>query len=176
MSMSTMRISVDVVMQRIPLANRWASERWQPAAVVPARAAEGAKAQSSECLGDGPDGTLWRVPGCAIELHPSEAEGYFLNVSAPQPRVFVMWRMVDGPEAPPARPVVVTLSYNEAARMMDGGEQVDSVPLPAPLLEMLSGYVAEHYKPEPRKKVRRNDPFAADASRAGGPIRRGPER
>ena len=61
--------------------------------------------------------------------------------------------------------MVVTLSYNEAARMMDGGEQVDSVALPVPLHAMLLPFVETHYKPEPKRKVRRNDPFAADEGR-----------
>jgi len=47
------------------------------------------------------------------------------------------------------------------------------VPLPLPLFEVLAGYVAEHYKPEPKKKARRNDPFAADAGRDGGSPRGG---
>jgi hypothetical protein len=114
-----------------------------------------------QLLHDTPDGAQWRFPRCAIDLHPTEAEGYYLNLSAPQPRAFIMWRMFDG-ERPPARPVIVTLSYNEAARMMDGGEQVDSVALPLPLQAMLVPYVEAHYRPEPKKKVRRNDPFASD--------------
>ena len=73
--------------------------------------------------------------------------------------------------SPAARPVLVTLRYNEAARMMDGGEQVDSVALPLPLQEMLMPYVEEHYKPEPKKKVRRNYLFAADEGRDPRPPR-----
>ena len=63
------------------------------------------------------------------------------------------------------RPVLATVSYNEAARMMDAGEQVDAVALPVPILTWMQPFVAEHYKPEPRRKVRRNDPFANDADR-----------
>jgi hypothetical protein len=53
----------------------------------------------------------------------------------------------------------VTLSYNQAGRFMDGGERVDPVPMPDVLREWLAAYVAQHYKPEPKRKVRRNDPF-----------------
>lgn len=166
--MPVTRIPVDVVMERLPLVNRWVSERWQPATVV----AVGTPAENLEVtpgaaqlLHDTSEGTQWRFPHCAVELHPSEAEGYYLNLSSPQPRAFVMWRMFDDGAPPPARPVVVTLSYNEAARMMDGGEQVDSVALPLPLHAMLVPFVEAHYKPEPRRKARRNDPFAADEGR-----------
>jgi len=73
-----------------------------------------------------------------------------------------MWRHRDDGE-PPVHPVIVTLSYNQAARMMDGGEQVDSVPLDPRLRAMLEPFVAEHYKPEPKRKQKRNDPFAEGA-------------
>jgi hypothetical protein len=159
------RFPVDVVMERVPLANRWVAEKWQPAAVVPA----GAPVMDCEIepgvpelLHDGPSGTQWRFPRMALELHRSEGEGYYLNITAPQPRVFVMWRTFDDGGEPPARPVIATVSYNEAARMMDGGEQVDSVAMPLPVLAWLQPFVAENYTPEPRKKVRRNDPFAAE--------------
>ena len=167
--MPVTRIPVDVVMERIPLVNRWASERWQPATVVavgvPSVDAD-IVAGRPQLLSQSDEGTQWCFPRCAIELHPTEAEGYYLNLSAPQPRVFVMWRF-DDQATPPARPVVVTLSYNEAARMMDGGEQVDGVAMPPALEAMLAPYVDVHYKPEPRKKNRRNDPLDHDAHRRG---------
>src|SRR5690348_17889713 len=40
----------------------------------------------------------WRCRGFEIELHPSEAEGYFLNLTSDEPRIFVMWRMFDRSE------------------------------------------------------------------------------
>jgi hypothetical protein len=59
--------------------------------------------------------------------------------------------------------------------MMDGGEQVDSVPLDPRIRAMLEPYTAEHYKPEARKKHKRNDPFVdgafvrdRDRERGGG--------
>ena len=173
--MPVSRIPVDVVMERVPLVNRWVTEKWQPAAVVavgtPAADVDVTPGEP-QLLHDTPEGAQWRFPRCAVELHPSEAEGYYLNLSAPQPRAFVMWRMFDDGQLPPARPVLVTLSYNEAARMMDGGEQVDSVALPLPLQSMLLPFVEAHYKPEPKKKARRNDPFAAGEANEARPPRR----
>ena len=71
-----------------------------------------------------------------------------------------MWRPIDEAPNPPIRPEVVTVSYNEAARLLDGGEQVDAVPMPADILAWMKPFVALHYKPEPKRKVKRNDPFA----------------
>ena len=172
-SMPLPRFPVDVLMERVPIASRWASDKWQPAAVLPA-GLPGVDLDIEpgvpECRADGPEGTQWRFPGFALELYRSEAEGYFLNLTAPQPKVFVLWRTFDD-GAPVARPVLVTVSYNEAARMMDGGEQVDAVAMPVPVRDWLAPFVAANYKPEPKKKVRRNDPFAGDPGR--DPRRRG---
>ena len=150
--------SVDVTMERIPLANRWASERWQPAAVVPLAPGRGAGGAPVRVT-DGPQGTVWRFPAMEIELHPTEAEGHYLNVTSEASVAFVMWRAADDGTEPAAIPEKVTLSYNEAGRSMDGGARVDPVPLAAVLREWLAAYVAEHYRPEPKRKVKRNDPF-----------------
>jgi hypothetical protein len=111
-------------------------------------------------LPDAGVGTRWRCGGHAIDLHRSESEGYFLNTTSPDPKVFVMWRTAEDGVVPPIRPEVVTVSYNEAARLMDGGERVDAVPMLPEILAWLAPFVAANYKPEPKRKVRRNDPFA----------------
>lgn len=153
--------SVDVVMDRITLDNPWASEQWLPSAVVPV--AEGrTNVQPPQRILHDARRTSWRFPGMEIDLHPSEGEGFYLNLTSEKPVAFVMWRMHDDGE-PAARPLIVTLSYNQAGRFMDGGERVDNVPLAEPLRAWLAAFVAAHYKPEPRKKARRNDPFADGA-------------
>ena len=162
--MSTMRFPIAVIFQRTPLANRWVSERWEPVGVVPPES--GAPETTVPVrISDDATGSHWRFDGHALELHRSEAEGYYLNITAPEPKVFVMWRDRDDGDDPPVFPVVVTVSYNQAARMLDGGERVDAVPLPAAILAWMQPFVTEHYKPEPKKKLRRNDPFADGAFR-----------
>jgi hypothetical protein len=163
---SPLRLAVDVVIARIPLASRWVSERWQPVAVeivaprADAPAARDVVPGSGVCVPVANENDRWRCSGFEIELHPTEVEGYFLNLTAPDPRIFVMWRLFDDGAMPPARPVLVTVSYNEAGRLMDGGEQVDGVPMLASIGEWMQAFIHVHYKPEPRRKVRRNDPFA----------------
>ena len=163
--MSPLRFPVAVIFERTPLANRWVSERWEPIAVIPPVTEAAAVVQSPVKISDNAAGTRWRFDGHAFELHPSEAEGYYLNIVAPEPKAFVMWRMRDEGGDPPVFPVIVTVSYNEAARMLDGGERVDAVPLPDGIRSWLEPFVAEHYRPEPKKKLRRNDPFRDGAFR-----------
>jgi hypothetical protein len=165
--MTPLRRTVDVIIERVPLVNRWVDERWQPAAVEATHDPETGDAASrppGECETEPADasGNRWRCKGFEIELHPSEAEGYFLNLTSPDPRIFVMWRFFEDDRTPRARPVLVTVSYNQAARYMDGGEQVDAVPMLPAIADWMRPFIATHYKPEPRRKVRRNDPFAED--------------
>ena len=156
--MTVPRLLVGVRLVRTPLVSRWASERWEAQAVELLGPAPEAAAMPPATV-TGSDG-CWRFAPFAVELHRSEAEGYYLNIVAPLPKAFVLLRPTEDSAPPPLVPVLVTLSYNEAARMQDGGEQVDAVPLVAELHRWMQPFVEEHYKPEPRKKVRRNDPFA----------------
>lgn len=142
-------LAVAVVMQKTLLDNRWQSEQWEAVGVVPDDAPAGALPRCMQ-KGKGGKQELWLYPGFVIELYRDEAEGYFLNISAERAVAFVIWRQEDGPPQPTA----VTLSYNEAARMMDAQERVDGVPLPAQLHDWLAGYVMQHYKPEPKRRSR----------------------
>lgn len=140
-------LAVAVVMQKTLLDNRWQSEQWEAISVVPDEEPPGA---APRCMQKNAKRELWLHSGFAIALFRDEAEGYYLNISAEQAFAFVIWRKEDGRPAPTG----VTLSYNEAARMMDAQEQVDGVPLPAELHDWLAGYVMQHYKPEPKKRSR----------------------
>ena len=138
-------LAVAVVMERRRLANRWRSEVWQPIGVVPDADSQDA---SPRLLKRDEEREQWLHPGFKLELFHDEAEGYYLNLSSPQPYVFVNWLEEDGTGVPK----LVTVSYNEAARQMDGGATVDGVALPAEWLGWLAEYVARHYRPEPKKK------------------------
>ena len=154
------RIPVAVEFEKVAVHSRWADARWQPSRVA---LVDGDPDHVDESAVERIDaaGALerWRYPRLETEMHPTEGEGYWLNLNSPDPRAFVMWRVREGGGEPPVVPVVITLSYNMAARMMDGGEQVDSVPLDPRIRAMLEPYTALHYTPEVRRKHKRNDPF-----------------
>ena len=92
-------------------------------------------------------------PGLPVTLFTDEAEGYYLNLSTGAPVWFVMWRVAEG-DPSQAHPELVTLSYNEAGRLLDAQERVDNLPLPPPLVEWLDEFTQLHYKPEPKKRRR----------------------
>jgi hypothetical protein len=99
----------------------------------------------------------WYFKGIRVNLYLDEAEGYYLNISSPEPSWFVMWRITESdlhPLGEIAVPQRITLSYNEAGRLLDGGEQVDRVLLDKDLLASVKEYVGEYYRPEPKKRIR----------------------
>jgi hypothetical protein len=151
-------IPVAIVMQKRALQNRWQSETWEPFSVVPHHTGAG----EPRLLVEEGAITQWLHPGFELQLFRDETEGYYLNVSSNDPKIFVMWRMEDDF----AVPKFVTVSYNEAGRLMDGGEQVEPVAMPAEVMAWVGGYVEEHYRPEVKKR-RRPQSFVSPKDRAG---------
>ena len=154
------KIEVGVVMQRRPLANRWQPWQWRPLEVLElAGMPELAAASGPRQLLNSHEDTRWLYPGFEVELFTDEAEGYFLNLSSPTPSWFIMWRKQPdesgSEDGELGVPHTVTLSYNQAARLMDGGEQVDILPAPPHVVAWMDSFVAKYYKPEPKRKRRK---------------------
>lgn len=153
---------IAVIMERTKLANRWATERWEAKGVVRDALPSGS---SERVIVSDERTTQILFPGFVLKLHPDEAEGYIYNITSPQPKVFIMWRMRDEI----ARPESLSVSYHEGARWMDSEETVGGVALPPDLLPWIAEYAAEHYQPEPKKKVRyASSKDKGVASRRGG--------
>jgi hypothetical protein len=136
-----------VIMQRTTLKNRWASEQWEAKGVVRHAGAEDA---APRVIVERENILQMLFPGFHVQLSKDEAEGYYLNLTSPEPKVFVLWRPEDGV----ARPERITASYGEGTRWADSGEQVDGVPLPADLMPWMADFVEANYRPEPPKKKR----------------------
>ena len=147
-------LDVAVVLRKVRTASRWAPWRWELDDVVPQEAAFGGE---PHCLVRSDEGERWLHPGLRVELFRDEAEGYWLNAGSPAPCWFVLWRMEDEPtvaDEPIPRPLMLTLSYNEAGRWLDAQETVEQVPAPAQVVEWMRAFADAHYVPEPKKRKR----------------------
>jgi len=137
---------IAVVMQRRASNSRWVDHVWEPWSVLSGYGGEStvrqlvAEAQVAQ----------WLHPGFELVLHKDEIEGYYMNVSAQDPRVFVLWRM----EGEAGLPVEVTLSTDEAARWLDAGHSIDGVAMPPEIFAWVGGYVEANYRPEPKKRIK----------------------
>jgi hypothetical protein len=137
---------IAVIMQRRRARSRWADYVWEPWSVLPANGAGSEFRQ----LVDGPESAQWLHPGFQLVLHRDEIEGYYLNVSAPEPRVFVLWRM----EGEHGLPVEVTVSSEEGARWLDGGHSVDGVAIPPEIFAWVGEHVENNYRPQPQQRIK----------------------
>jgi len=149
------KFDVSVVMARLRSDSHWVSVRWEARGIIPGETPGG----SRRVLVDSTQERQILFGGHAIELRRDEAQGYYLNVTSPGPSAFVMWRMRDEE----AIPILVTASYDEAARWLDAGEQVDPVPLPPEYVPLIAQFAADHYKPEVKSGRRRGRSPSPDA-------------
>ena len=132
-------------MQRRPAKSRWAEVVWEPFGVLC-----GYPSTELKLLREQDGVAQWLHPGFTLQLHRDETEGYYLNVSTRDPRVFVLWRM----EGERALPLDVTVSSAEAGRWLDGGHSVDGVAMPREIFAWVGEYVENNYRPEPKKRIK----------------------
>lgn len=147
--------------------NRWQAGLWQVTGVV-------AGGQQDHAGGPGctrlhPADTdnkqaLWS--GYSVELHKDDAESYYFNIVSDTPRIFVICTADD--EAG-IKPLIATLSYDEAASYMEADEIVESVAMPAALYRWVEAFVLEHYVPEKKKKRKRDNWKEDSHGRPPGP-------
>lgn len=138
-------VRVAVIMERRTLENHWASEQWEAVAVIP----DTGSTEPAIIVEDSAF-TRWLHPGYEVSLRPDEGEGYYLNLTSAEPRLFVQWQMDDDR----AVPQTVSASYDEASTWMDAGDHVDPVPMSPELVFWLGDYVRDNYRPEPKKRIR----------------------
>ncbi len=154
--------AICVVMEKVAIDNRWQPFKWQPSGILPDDGSRSGAVNLGER--EGLMQVLW--PGFVLQVFPDEAEGHYLNVTAPEPRVFVMYRFDE--QTTDAFPHSVTLSYNEAARWMDAQEKVDGVAMPAEIFAALSDWVRDNYKPPEKKQRIRPKSFESKDGRYKG--------
>lgn len=144
----TLRVAVIIERQRRP--NVWEDWRFRISEVLIDQGGFGPEVRT---LRDDGQTAIFLHPGLPVGLHKDEGEGYYLNLSSGSPVWFVMWRIADD-DPSRAWPEFVTLSYNEAGRLLDAQERVDNVPLPPEVVQWLQVYADEHYRPEPKRRQR----------------------
>ena len=163
-------MAVAVEMRRQRIDNRWQPWRWSLADVVPH---EGSFGEAPRMLLKDDQEERWLHPGFLVELYLGDAEGYYLNVTTPQPCFWVVWRMEEVAtlaDEPVAVPQTVTLSYHDAGRWLDAQETVEQVPAPPEVVEWVRDFVAQHHVLEVKRRQRPQS-FKTLQDRFGNPVR-----
>jgi hypothetical protein len=136
--------AIAVVLEREVVESRWVSHAWNLHGVMPEVGGE------VRVLFEDARRMQRLHPGFVLQLYQDEAEGYYLNSSSEAPSVFVSLRTDEA--TGDVQPFQATLSYNEAARWMDGGERVERAPAWPELTAWMTAWVAENYRPEPKRR------------------------
>src|SRR5688572_3148239 len=144
------KMPIAVVMQRRASQSRWVDHVWEPISVLCGHEGE----SEPRRIVERPEVAQWLHPGFTLVLHKDELEGYYLNVSASEPRVFVLWRMEGRGGSEYGLPLEVTASSEEGGRWLDGGHSVDGVAMPAEIFAWVGDYVEHNYRPEPKKRIK----------------------
>ena len=120
---------VAVIIEKTRLDNRWVSERWEAIGVIPAFAADPVNFAPRRIVAEVDRGGQFLTGHFRLKLFRDEVDNYHLNLTSPEPRVFVMWRM----EEDIPRPVSVTLSYGGKGRKVYSRERINARELAAKL-------------------------------------------
>ena len=133
--------------------NRWQLGRWYVSGVVAGGQGQGEAVKQTPLHAEaGQQQTLWT--GLRVELHKDEAESYYFNIISERPRVFVVCTLDNNG---PLRPLLATLSYDEAGSHLESDDIVESVAMPAELYRWVEQFVLEHYLPQKKKKRKRDN-------------------
>ena len=131
---------------------------WRLVDLLPEDFADAPRGAGDEASGNATGERFVTAPN-ALTLNRDEAEGYYLNLTSPQPSLFALIRLSDVGAATAAQATAgvpeaetITVSYSEAARWMDGGMVVIRTPLPAPMLAWIAEFAQYHFEAEGKKK------------------------
>lgn len=134
------RVPVGVVVERHKAKSAWLDYLWRPASVLMGIPA----AEPWTPIGPEGDVTLFYVGEAAIELHRTETNNYRDNLASGTPLLWVILRPTVGER--PLDLLGVTADPAEGEALTGAGNDlVDTIPMPATIIEIVEAFVAEHY-------------------------------
>ena len=140
MSAPLVSIPVGVVVERSKSANQWAEFYWRPVGVLPGvpEAAPWTK------LSEAGEHVTFYAGSAEIKLYRTETSSYRDNLALEAPLLWVILQPVE--RDPPFELLAVTADPAEGEAMTEAGVNlVDSVPMPLPMQEAISAFIAEHH-------------------------------
>jgi len=149
----TASLPVGVIVERHKLDNPWQDHQWLPVEIVPGA---GPVSEWLE-IGRGEGWVRYLIGAAPLELHRRETEAYKVNLSSDLPRVYVLLRNDDSPDAAhEVRLFLVTASPDEAQSYIgvDGGV-MEGVPMPSDIAAWIQAFIDRHHVDEPFRKRRR---------------------
>ena len=136
--------------RRTVRVGRWDSERWHVLAIADS-ALPGGQAPRLIRRWASAEGDEFLWDGLVLALYPDETAHYLHNLTAEQPVLFVACTPDEASGG--IRPVLLTVSQDEAASHMEVEDEVLALPLPKEIRLWVKDYVERvGVKSEPRRK------------------------
>jgi len=156
------RIPVGVVVERRKAKSPWLDFLWRPVSVLPGTPS----AAPWTPIGAEEDRAILYAGACVIELYRSETTNYRDNLVSGAPALWVVLRPTAS--EPGYEVLTVTADPVEGEAFTDAGNDlVETVPMPAAIIETIGDFIAEHYVERRFVKRRRADAKPqADGQRA----------
>ena len=156
-------VSLGVVIAREKIDHPWQEYAWRPVSVF----LNAPEIEDWRELRRDATAVHYHAATLPLELHAKETIGYVANLDAGEPLVYVVLRE-GGDSGKPIDVAVVTASpYDAEVYGYDGSEIVGTVAMPAPLIELLEAFVAEHHVEEPFVKRQRQKHHRAEEHKFG---------
>ena len=134
------RIPVGVIVERSKSASPWAEFYWRPVSVLTGVPATAPWTKLSEHGGQ----ATFYAGSAEIKLYRTETSNYRDNLALTSPLLWVILQPVE--RDPPFELLTVTADPAEGEAMTESGVNlVDTVPMPMPMQEAISAFIAEHH-------------------------------
>jgi hypothetical protein len=160
------RIPVGVIVERRKARSPWIDYLWRPVSVLVGTPA----AAPWTTLDQNPDATLFYAGTAEIELHRTETTYYRDNLASDAPSLWIALR--PAASEPPYEILTVTADPAEGEALTDAGNHVvDTVPMPAEIVETIRQFLAEHHVEKPFVKRRRTPAEPGPCQTVGRPER-----
>jgi len=135
-----LKIPVGVVVERAKSTSQWLDYLWLPVAVL---AGEPDTAPWTKLSGDAERARFY-AGRADISLHATETGAYRDNLGTGSPALWVVLRPTGSD--PPYQLSAVTADPSEGEAMTEAGNNiVEPVPMPEPIGEIVTAFVAEHH-------------------------------
>ena len=145
-------IPVGVVVERHKATSPWIDYVWRLSSVL-----EGIPSAAPwTALGTAGDVTTFYAGTATVELHRTETANYLSNIDSGTPVLWVALRPTD--VDPPFEVGAVTADPAEGEALTEAGQDmVETVPMPATIVQAVEAFIVEHHVERPFFKRRRDD-------------------
>ncbi len=163
---ATETLSLGVVIERRQLDNPWQDHCWLPVAVI-VGAPPIVKWRE---LRQGKDWVHYHADTLELDLFEKETDGYRVNLSQPQPSVFVILRPDEEGEQEMVPFLITACPYEAEGYVESGDEIVEGVPMPDAVIAWVQAFIDAYHVDVPFVKRKRKKHTSSQGKR---PLRDG---